>query len=238
MTKVIAVVSGKGGVGKTTTVVNVASALRQQGIKTAVVDGNVLTPHVALHLGVMSPPATINDFLQKKTDLWSTIYHHDSGVDFLLASPSYQEGKAVPSTQLGKLLGHLEGQYDMVLVDCPSGLGDEVSTLLKYADEALIVAQPHLASLMDALKVAEVARQENTLVTGIVLNMCHGSKELSLDEVEEIVSLPVIAAIPFDKRILQALHQQEIAVLAYPRAAAPKRFRELGETLLGQPASL
>lgn len=238
MTKFIAVVSGKGGVGKTTVSINLAHSLTVQGVHTLVLDGNVMTPHVGLHLGIMEPSATVNDYLQQKSDLWSMVTHHPSGVDFLLASPSYQEGKVVQVKQLGKVLGHLENRYDIVLVDCPSGLGYEVGTLIKYCDEVLIVTQPHLASVMDALKVAQVTREENTLITGILLNMCYGKKELSAGEVEEMTGLAVIGSIPYDEKIRKALYEQDIASAVYPRSAAAKQFREFAALLLGKPIRL
>ena len=69
MTRFITLVSGKGGVGKTTTAINLGQALTDMGKKVVVVDANLVTPNIGIHLGVMNPEGTINKFLRKEKDL-------------------------------------------------------------------------------------------------------------------------------------------------------------------------
>jgi MinD-like ATPase involved in chromosome partitioning or flagellar assembly len=235
MTKFIAVVSGKGGVGKTTTAINLAKALFDKGCRVLVIDGNVVTPHLALQLGIINPVKTLNDFLKRKANLHSVIMEHHSGVQMIISSPSYNEGKKFPVRQLGKIFQHTDNIYDIVLVDCPNGLGYEVSTLLKYADEALIIAQPDIVSMVDALKIAALAREQKTAVTGLVLTMTNkGKHELSVKEVEEMTNLPVIGNIRYDKKIKKALHLRDISSVLYPRAKSSKGFRELAGFIVGE----
>ena len=235
MTKFIAVMSGKGGVGKTTTTLNIAKGFSDQGSRVLVVDGNVMTPHVALQLGIMNPEKTLNNFLKRKSSMKSSITEHHSGVDMILSSPSFNESKTVPLKRIDKIFRHLDGSYDVVLIDCPSGLGYEVSSILKYTDEAIVVANPQLPSVVDALKASDLAKTESNFIVGLVLNMTKKSRhELSANQVEEMVGLPVIGAVPHDRKVLKAQHNHELSSHLYPRAKSSKQFQRIAEFMGGK----
>ncbi|HLD41440.1 MAG TPA: P-loop NTPase, partial [archaeon] len=79
MTTVVSIVSGKGGVGKTTTTLNLAAALAERNHYVTAVDGNLTTPNIGLHLGIQLFPTTLHDVLQGKTDITKAVYIHESG---------------------------------------------------------------------------------------------------------------------------------------------------------------
>ncbi|MBU1974172.1 MAG: AAA family ATPase [Nanoarchaeota archaeon] len=93
MTKFVALVSGKGGVGKTTSTINLGYALTSLGKKTILLDANLTTPNLALHLGFIDPEKTLNEFLRKESSLQEITYQHDSGINFIPASHAYQESQ-------------------------------------------------------------------------------------------------------------------------------------------------
>ena len=235
MTKFIAVISGKGGVGKTTTALNIAKGLSNVGSRVLVVDGNVNTPHVALQLGIMNPENTLNNFLKRKSSMKSAITEHSSGVDMVLSSPSFTESKTVPLKRIDKIFRHLDGSYDVVIIDCPAGLGFEVSSILKYTDEAIIVTNPQLPSVVDAVKASDLAKSESNFVVGLVLNMTkHSRHELSAAQVEEMVGLPIVGNVPHDKKIRKAQHHHELSSDIYPRAKSSKQFQKIAEFMSGR----
>ena len=171
MTKFIAIASGKGGVGKTTTTLNIGHALSERGKKVVLLDANLVTPNIAIQLGLMNPEGTLNKFLRKEKSLKEITYLHESGISIIPSSPSYSEFQKTNSQNLSKVFDHLNNTADFVLIDSPSGLGYEVEQIMKHSNETIIVANPTLSSVMDALKTIELARTNNTLVTGVILNM-------------------------------------------------------------------
>lgn len=230
MTKFIAIVSGKGGVGKTTSTLNIGQALINLGKRVVLVDGNLVTPNLALHLGLISPEGTLNKFIRKEKSLKEVLYLHESGLSLIPSSPSYSEFQKTNPQKIDKIFEHLNKVSDVVLVDCPSGLGYEVSQILKNSDEALLVVNPTLSSVMDGLKTIQLAKSYNNFITGVVLNMSHGGRfELSRREVEEIVGYPIIAEIRYDRKMRKALHRQAPLNYLYPRSRSARAFNTIAE---------
>lgn len=230
MTKFVAVVSGKGGVGKTTTTINVGQAMVRLGKKVVLVDANLVTPNLAIHLGLMNPPGTINKFLRKQKALKDITYQHDCGLSIIPASPSYVEFQKTNPQKLSELFEHLDETADIVMIDAPSGLGLEVSQVLKNSDEILLVATPTLSSMTDALKTIQLAQAHNVIVAGIVLNMSHrGKHELSSEQVEEILGHPLLATIHDDRKIRKSLHRQLPLNHLYPWSRSARQFKKVAE---------
>lgn len=228
MTKFIALVSGKGGTGKTTSTLNVGQALVNLGRKVILLDANLVTPNLALQLGLMNPQGTINKFLRKEKGLKEIIYSHDSGLSVIPASPSYTEFQKTNSIELDNIFEHLNEMAQFVLVDAPSGLGGEVEQVLKNCDEALVVVNPNLSSVMDALKTIQLADKNDTLITGILLNMSNkGKNELKPREVEEILGQNIIGNVVYHKKFRKALHKQMPLTYLYKRASAAKEYRKV-----------
>lgn len=80
MTRIISVLSGKGGVGKTTLVSNLGASLVKRGKNVIIIDGNVTAPNLSLHLGIPFYPITLHDVLKNKVPIESAIFHHESGL--------------------------------------------------------------------------------------------------------------------------------------------------------------
>jgi septum site-determining protein MinD len=233
MTRFIAILSGKGGVGKTTTTVNVGHALAKQGYSTLLVDANLATPNIGVHLGLLNPSATLNHFLRKEKHIRDIIHSHESGVSFAPASPSYAEFQKTNPKDMHKLFEHLDNTLDFVLIDCPSGFGPELHAVLKHTDEALIVANPTTSSVMEALKSLEIAKSHNNIIPGIVLNKTHffSKFQLSTPEVEDLLGLHVIGCIKNDKKIRKSHHLTTPVTSKYPRSKSAKEFSKIADTI-------
>ncbi len=232
MTKFVGVVSGKGGVGKTTCTLNIGHALANLGKKVVLVDANLMTPNLAIQLGFMNPEGTINKFLRGEKELKEVIYLHESGISLVPASPSYTEFQKTNPQKITEIFEHLDRTADFVLVDAPSGLGYEVQQVLKNCDEAVIIANPNLSSVIDALKTMEIAKANNNTITGIVLNMTNrGRNELKEREVESLLGHSIIANIRLDRKIRKSVHRQMPLNYIYPHSRSARQFRKVAEHL-------
>src|SRR3990167_10592510 len=112
MTRVIACLGGKGGVGKTTLVANLGTAMAELGANVLAVDSNLTTPNLGFHLGVPLYPKTLHDVLKGEASLEETIYAHPSGLKVIPAGISMADLKSTNPKNLGKAVLDLIGDYD------------------------------------------------------------------------------------------------------------------------------
>lgn len=229
--KVLAVLSGKGGVGKTTTVSNLSAALTTEfGISVVGIDGNVTTPNLGLHLGVFSFPHTLNDVLDGATPLKETIYTCPNGVRLIPAHLSSDTSDA-DLTGIQNSLHELDA--DLVLIDSCPGLGSEIVPTLKVTDEALVVTNPEIPAIADALRAIEIAGRHNVPTRGIILNRVRKDKyELSAAEVESFFDHPVISVIPEDSGVREGIFLGDPVVMGSPFSPAAVEFKRLAGYLI------
>jgi len=93
MKKIIVITSGKGGVGKTTTAINLAAAINHFGKDVLVIDGNLTTPNIGIHLNSPEVPISLNQVLMKKAEAFEAVYEHESGLKIMPSSLSIKELK-------------------------------------------------------------------------------------------------------------------------------------------------
>ncbi len=168
MTRVIGIVSGKGGVGKTTLVSNLGVLFAQEGLDTAIVDANLTGANLGLHFGLISYPASIHNVMKEEAAIDEVTYKHKSGVDVIPSSLSFED---VLNTTPKNLRKHLDGLgKDIVLVDAATGLDRETLNAIEMCDDLLLVTHPELPTISDALRTKSVAHKYNKNVLGIVLN--------------------------------------------------------------------
>ena len=103
MTKIITITSGKGGVGKTTTAINLAAALNSFGKEVILVDANLSTPNVGLHFGAPIVPITLNHVLNGKAEIADAIYEHASGTKIMPSSLSVKDLRNINHSKLKEI---------------------------------------------------------------------------------------------------------------------------------------
>ena len=234
MTRVIAISSGKGGVGKTTMTSNLGVALNDFGQKTVVVDTNLTTPNLGFHLGVPLYPKTLHDVMKGEASIDDATYIHPSGLKVIPAGISMADLKASNPKNLSKAVIGLVGDHDVVLLDSAAGLGKESMAGIHAADELLVVTNPQLPAVTDALKAIKVAEEEGTKVVGVVLNKIKGrSAELSVSDVEALLGYPVISQVPHDDTMVESLAAKMPIVAYAPNAKSSIEIKKLAAALVG-----
>src|SRR3989338_9121945 len=159
--KCIAVLSGKGGVGKTTTTINLAVALAQLGKEVVVVDTNLVTPNVSLYLGLPPTPADLNAALKGTASIREAICKHESGIRVVPAGLSMVESTEPLFTEYKDVLAPLNEVHDVILLDCAAGLWGGITKAVRAADEVIVVTNPELPALVDALKSIKMVEKLN-----------------------------------------------------------------------------
>lgn len=236
MTRVIGVASGKGGVGKTTAVSNLGAILTEVGKNVVVVDGNLTTPNLSLHLGIPLYPVTLHDVLKGDAYITEAMYVHPSGIRIVPSGLSIEDLEGTDMRDISSSLNDLLGNVEMILLDTSAGLGQETISTIEASDELLIITQPDLPSVTDALKTKRIAEEMNTEVLGVILNRIKGKKtELSEEEVREMLDdLDIIAKIPEDNIVPESINMKKPAVLHRPSSPASREYKRLASKLIGE----
>jgi septum site-determining protein MinD len=202
MTRIITVTSAKGGVGKTTFTTNLAAALTNLGKKVIIVDGNVTTPNIGLHLGMPLTRNSLHDVLKGEKNVSDVIYPHVSGYSVIPASLAVSDLIGADISKLPEVSFKLLGRADFVIIDSSAGIGKEALSALSAGNETIVVTNPELPSVTDALKIVQIAKSTGIKVLGVAVNKITGlSHELGSEEIEDILEVPVIAEIPYDINI-------------------------------------
>lgn len=243
---VIAVMSPKGGVGKTVTTANLAAALAVEfGKKVLAIDTNISTASLGLHLDIFYPKTTIHDTLKKKYDAEKIIHEYHENLHVIPASikiskkekslRSFRENLQKIIGYYDKLLSGLSKKYDLILLDCAPGFDTEAIAAMHVAGGLLLVTNPDYPSLVTAAKAIQYAKLTKMPVGGIVLNKVMGkSYEITGEEIENALRVKVIERIPFDKKIPKSIANRIPNVLFSPSSKSSKAYRKLAASLIGE----
>jgi len=236
MTRVIAIISGKGGVGKTTLASNLSAALAELNKDVVAIDTNLTTPNLALQLGLHLTSNNLHKILKGETDIRNAIYYHPSGFKLIPASMNINDLSDVDVGRLPEITLSLIGKTDYVILDCAAGLGREALNALYASTEILLITNPELPSVMDAFRTAKIAKSVNKEILGVVVNRVRGKwHELSKGRIEEILELPVLAEIPEDVNIQKSISLKMPVVEFAPLSPASIEIKRIAHQLCGIP---
>ena len=224
--KTIAIVSGKGGVGKTTSAINLSAYLTSLGYNVLLVDANVNTPDVGLSLGAPVVPISLQHVLSGKNNAEDAIYTHHSGIKVMPSSLSISSD----IKNLGKVIGKLKN-FDFVIIDSAAGLGDDVISAIKASDECLVVTNPELPALAGALKTINAAEQLKKSILGVLVTR-KAKNQLSLKNVRAMLGYPIIGVIPEDDKVKESQLDKDTLV-RFPRSNASKGYKKLALNITG-----
>jgi len=233
MTRIIGVMSGKGGVGKTTLVSNLGVSLAQAGKKVAIIDANLSGANLGLHFGLISYPTSVHDVMRGTTEMTDAMYKHPSGVDIIPASLSIEDLDVEPRNIRQQILEHM-GDKDYVLIDCATGLDRETLKAMEMVDDVLLVTHPELPTISDALRTKTVAKKYDKNIIGIVLNRDSKSDELKKENIAAFFDLPVIGVIPEDHVIRKSIEAKNPITLENPKHKISQEINSIAHKMMGK----
>lgn len=242
---IIAVASGKGGVGKSTVAVNLAAAMAAKGARVGLLDADIYGPSVPMMLGVLDRPA-VDETQQRLLPL------ENHGIRFMSLGSLVDPGAAViwRGPMVMKALEQLItdvawGDLDVLLVDLPPGTGDAQLTLCQKVDltGAVIVTTPQDVALADAIKGVAMFRKVDVPVIGIIENMsffecphCHNRTDIfghGGGKIEaEKLGAPFLGAIPLDPAIRTGGDDGKPVVVAEPDSPQSQSFSRIAGDIL------
>jgi len=228
MARIIVINSGKGGVGKTTTAINLGVSLNKLDKEVIIVDANLNTPNIGLQLGAPIVPLTFNHVLKGKADIEDAVYEHSSGTKIVPSSLSVKELTKFNTKKIPDVIKKLGEICDYVLIDSAAGFGDEVIAVLDAADEIIIVTNPEMPAVTDALKAVKVARGMGKEINGVVVNRhSNASYEMPLSSIKSMLETQIIGVVPEDKAVKEALNLRDAVCHTHPRSKVSKKYYEI-----------
>lgn len=245
---VVAVASGKGGVGKSTVCVNLAIALAQTGAKVGLMDGDIYGPNVPLMLGI--PPDERPKITADEKIVPIEVYGLkviSMGVMVPPETPMVWRGPMLHSAVTQFLQKVDWGELDYLLVDLPPGTGDVQLSLVQTVSVtgAVIVTTPQEVALMDVRKGIAMFQKTNVSILGVVENMStficpHCGEETPIfskgggRQVAEKLGIPYLGEIPIDSRIREGGDRGKPIIVASGDSPAAKQFHAVAGVLAQQ----
>lgn len=235
MKRVIVITSGKGGVGKTTTAINLGAAINHFGKDVLVIDGNLSTPNVGIHLNSPEVPINLNQVLQGKAYPFEAVYQHNSGLKIMPSSLSVKELKKINHNKFKEFKEEFKQMSDYIIIDSAAGLGEEAMSAIHTGDELILVTNPEMPAITDALKTIKVAEELNKKIIGIIITRVRKNKyELDPDTVKEMLEIPILGMIPEHERMQQALKLKDAVIHTHPKSKPSRAYKEIAARIIGE----
>ncbi len=248
MARIIVVTSGKGGVGKTTTSAAISMGLALRGYRTAVIDFDVGLRNLDLIMGcerrvvydfvnVINGEAALNQALIK-----------DKRCDklFILPASQTRDKESLTVEGVGKVLGDLSKDFDYIVCDSPAGIERGATMAMYYADDAIVVTNPEVSSVRDSDRMlgilasksrraerGEEAIKEYLLLTRYSPQRVKLGEMLSVEDVQDILSLHLLGVIPESKAVLNASNSG-VPVILDEKSDAGQAFSDVVRRYLGE----
>lgn len=213
MGKIIAVVSGKGGTGKTTFTANVGFALASMGKKVLCLDCDITLRNLDLALGLSdSALMDFSDVMSGRCTLEESVVSHPKYPSlFLLAAPLVFGGFSVEPEQVTALMSQIRESFDYCLVDAPAGLGQGFRMATQEADHVMVVTTTDVTAMRDAQRtVMELDRFPNGkvhLIVNRVAKKLLRQLHTTIDDAMDAAGLPLLGVVPEDADIPKCLNQ-------------------------------
>ncbi len=250
MSKVIVVTSGKGGVGKTTSTASIGAALAQSGKKVCVVDFDVGLRNLDLVLG--AERRVVYDLInvaQGDAKLAQALIR-DKRVDSLslLAASQTRDKDALTYEGVERVIGELRNSFDWVICDSPAGIERGALLAMRFADQAIVVTNPEVSSVRDSDRIiglldSKTSRAENgeridkqLLLTRFDSGRSARGEMLSIADVLDILSIPLLGVIPESEEVLRASNLGAPVTINGSAGPAGRAYREAARKLAGDTA--
>jgi len=247
--KVLSVTSGKGGVGKTNIVANLAYALCERGLNVLVLDADLGLGNIDVLLG-LNPVLTLQDCLRGEASLPEILITGPGGMRILPAPSGLAD--LPPLTEADRLrflagLDELDEPVDVFIIDTGAGIAANVCFFSVAAQEICVVATPEPTSLTDAYAFIKVmSRQYGEKEFKLIVNQASGERE-ALSVFRHLttvcdrfltIRLEYAGFVPHDDKLARSVRDQQLVTERYPEAISSRHFRELAKEIDHSPASM
>ena len=248
-TQVIAVTSGKGGVGKTNVVANLAFSLSEMGKKVVVLDADFGLANIDVLLG-LTPRFHLGHVLFGNKTLTEIMIQGPRGIQIIPASSGLQRLSELTLEQRNHLVesfSGLDSDTDYLIIDTAAGISWNVIHFLLSAQDVIVVSAPEPTAIVDAYAVIKIILTEEPRKSVSVLINSAGNEDEAKEVFSQINSVvkrflsrevAYLGYVELDSHVVQAVRSQALVTHQYPNAPASRCFRQLARSIARQPRSL
>jgi septum site-determining protein MinD len=248
MAKVLVVTSGKGGVGKTTSTAALGVALAQSGQKVAVIDFDVGLRNLDRVMGAERRVVfDLINVVQGVAKLSQALIR-DKRLETLWLLPASQTRDKDALTEVGvaQVINGLRSTFDWIICDSPAGIERGATLAMRFADAAVIVTNPEISSVRDADRIIGLLDsktekgqrgeriEKHLLIARYDPQRAVRSEMFSIDDVLEILSIPLLGVIPESQEVLRASNIGSPVTLSNPNSASARAYFEAARRLKGE----
>src|SRR5690606_39345652 len=243
--QVIVVTSGKGGVGKTTTTANLGAELARSGHRVVLIDADIGLRNLDVVLGLENRIVyDLVDVVEGYCRLKQALIR-DKRYDglFLLPAAQTRDKDAVSPDQMRDLCRTLQQEFDYILVDSPAGIEQGFRNAVAGATDAIVVTTPEVAAVRDADRIVgllEAAGRENgprLIVNRLRPQMVRRGDIMDVDDIVDILAIPLLGVVPEDEHIVIATNRGEPATFD-PNSRAGRAYRNIAGRIMGHEIEL
>lgn len=216
MGEVIVITSGKGGVGKTTTTANLGAGLSKLDKKVVVIDTDLGLRNLDVVMGLENLIVyNLVDVIEGTCRLKQALIRDKRYENlYLLPSAQTKDKTAISPGQMKKLTSELKEEFDYILLDCPAGIEQGFMNAIAGANRAIIVTTPEVSAIRDADRIiglleANHLNKMDLIINRIRMDMVKRGDMMTVDDVTEILSVPLIGALPDDEQVVIGTNQGE-----------------------------
>lgn len=244
---VITVTSGKGGVGKSTTLANLAVGMADEGKKVVAVDFDIGLRNLDMLLGLENRIVyNVIDVMEGKCNLSQALINdkHSKSLYFLPASQTCDKN-VLNKEKVKELLDTLKKEFDIILLDSPAGIEGGFEHAIAYADRALVVSTPDVSSVRDADRVigiidakSDKAQRGEEVIKHVIINrikpeLVERGDMLNTDDVLNILALPLIGVVPDCEKVISSTNMGE-PIIRDDKAQSGEAYRRISKRILGE----
>ncbi|MFD1647077.1 cell division ATPase MinD [Haloarchaeobius litoreus] len=231
---VYAIASGKGGVGKTTTTVNLGTALAGAGNRVVIVDVDLGMANLAGFVSLSPEDTTLHQVLAGEADVTEATYELADGIWAVPSGIELDSYASVKTENLRDVVTELREQFDYVLLDVGAGVSHETVLPLGLADAVVLVSTPEPASVQDAQKTCDLADRAGGTIAGLVLTRTRPSGDIDHEGIAEKLDVPLLVTIPEDPTVRESVYAGTPLVVHDPKSPASRAYRYLAARLVGE----
>ena len=248
MAKVLVVTSGKGGVGKTTSTAALGAALAKTGAQVAIVDFDVGLRNLDLVMGAERRVVfDLINVINGDAKLGQALIR-DKRVETLHLLPASQtrDKDALTEEGVGKVIGEMRERFDYILCDSPAGIERGATLAMRHADIAIVVTNPEVSSVRDSDRIIGLldsktmkAEQDERIEKYLLLTRydpvrAERGEMLKVDDVLEILSIPLIGVVPESQEVLKASNLGMPVTVGSPTSIAAKAYADAARRIMGE----
>jgi septum site-determining protein MinD len=240
MAQVITITSGKGGVGKTTAVANLAVALASDGSKVVCIDGDIGLRNLDVVMGLENRIVyDIVDVIEGRCRLRQAMIR-DKHFEHLYLIPAAQtrDKTAVSPSDMVRVCEELRADHDFILIDSPAGIERGFRNAIAAADRVLVITNPEVSAVRDADRVVGILEAEEKYSPALILNrlnlnMVKNHDMLSAEDVLDLLAIQLIGIVPEDEGVIVGSNRGTPVALEQ-KSRAGQAFRNIAKRLQGQ----